>query len=66
VTDNVEPKPSRKRTPADATSFEREQLLFFLSGSDLPAALSEVNPSLAWLPVLGEMKLIQSETQLIA
>lgn len=28
--------------------------------------LSEFNPSLAWLPLLSEMKLIQSERQLIA
>jgi hypothetical protein len=27
--------------------------------------LAEFNPSLAWLPLLSEMKLIQSETQLI-
>ena len=65
MTDNVKPKASRKKTPADATPFEREQLRFFLSGSDLAATLSEVNPSLAWLPVLWEMKLIQSESQLI-
>src|ERR1700682_5930935 len=55
-----------KRTPADATPFEREQLLFFLSGGDLASTLSEFNPSLAWLPLLSEMNLIQSETQLIA
>jgi hypothetical protein len=61
----IKSKASRKRTPADATPFEREQLRFFLSGGDLAAILSEVNPSLAWLPVLSEMRLIQSETQLI-
>jgi hypothetical protein len=66
MTDTVKPKTPRKKTPADATPFEREQLRFFLSGGDLAATLSEVNPSLAWLPVLSEMKLIQSETQLIA
>jgi hypothetical protein len=59
-------KAVRKKTPANATPFEREQLLFFLSGGDLAATLSEFNPSLAWLPLLSEMKLIQSETQLIA
>src|SRR6266536_1299110 len=62
----IKPKASRKKTPADTTPFEREQLRFFLSGGDLAATLSEVNPSLAWLPVLAEMKLIQNETQLIA
>jgi hypothetical protein len=66
MTDTVKPRGPREKTPADATAFEREQLRFFLSGSDLAATLSEVNPSLAWLPVLSEMKLIQSETQLIA
>jgi hypothetical protein len=65
MTDNVKPKASRKKTPADATPFEREQLRFFLSGGNLAATLAQVNPSLAWLPVLSEMKLIQSETQLI-
>lgn len=40
-------------------------LRFFLSGGDLAATLSEVNPSLAWLPALSELELIQSETQLI-
>jgi hypothetical protein len=66
MTDAIEPKASQKKTPADATPFEREQLRFFLSEGDLAATLSEVNPSLAWLPVLYEMKLIRSETQLIA
>src|SRR5260370_5081927 len=66
MTENGKPKAVRKKTPTDATPFEREQLLFFLSGGDLAATLSEFNPSLAWLPLLSEMKLIQNETQLIA
>ncbi|MET3969068.1 hypothetical protein [Bradyrhizobium sp. S3.9.1] len=66
MTENVKPKSPHKKTPADATPFEREQLGFFLSGGDLAATLSEFNPSLAWLPLLSEMKLIQSERQLIA
>jgi len=66
MTDAVNPKRHRKKTPADATPFEREQLRFFLAGGDLAATLSEVNPSLAWLPVVFEMKLVQSERQLIA
>jgi hypothetical protein len=66
MNDMTRPKRPPKKTPADATPFEREQLRFFLSEGDLAATLSEVNPSLAWLPVLSEMKLIQSETQLIA
>jgi hypothetical protein len=66
MTENVKPTAIRKKTPTDATPFEREQLLFFLSGGDLAGTLSEFNPSLAWLPLLSEMKLIQSEMQLIA
>src|SRR3954464_4416418 len=66
MTASVKPKSRDKKTPADATPFEREQLRFFLSGDDLAATLSEFNPSLAWLPLLSEMKLIQSERQLIA
>jgi hypothetical protein len=65
MTDNDKQRAPRKKTPADATPFERDQLRFFLSGGDLAGTLSEVNPSLAWLPVLSEMKLIQSDTQLI-
>ena len=66
MSDKVKPHLDRKRTPNDATAFEREQLRFFLSDGDVAATLSEVNPSLSWLPLLSEMKLIQSETQLIA
>jgi hypothetical protein len=66
MTEIVKPEGPRKKTPSDATPFEREQLRFFLSGGDLAATLVEFNPSLAWLPLLSEMKLIQSETQLIA
>jgi hypothetical protein len=66
MTDNLGSKALKKRTPANATPFEREQVRFFLSEGDLAATLSEVNPSLAWLPELfSEMKLIQNETQLI-
>ncbi|RZM92379.1 hypothetical protein CWO91_40510 [Bradyrhizobium genosp. SA-3] len=64
--EDVKPSLPNKKTPADATPFEREQLRFFLSSGDLAATLSEFNPSFAWLPYLSEMKLIQSERQLIA
>lgn len=53
-----------KKTPKDATEFEREQLRFFLTKGDAAAMLAEVNPSLAWLPILAELKLIDAETQL--
>ncbi|WP_316185368.1 MULTISPECIES: hypothetical protein [unclassified Bradyrhizobium] len=57
---------SRKKTPADTTPFEREQLRFFLSGGNLASTLSELNPSLAWLPFLWEAKLVESDAQLVA
>jgi hypothetical protein len=65
MSDAVQPNTSRKKTPTDATAFEREQLRFFLSGGDLSASLAELNPSLAWLSVLYEMKLVESEAQLV-
>ena len=55
---------SSKKTPKDATEFEREQLRFFLTNSNVTAVLAEVNPSLAWLPMLAELRLIDAETQL--
>src|SRR5437667_9236040 len=61
-----QPKTARKKTPEEASEFEREQLRFFLSEGDLAATLATVNPSLAWLPVLSEMKLLENDTQLIA
>jgi hypothetical protein len=54
----------KKKTPNDATEFEREQLRFFLTRDDLVATLTEINPSIAWLPLLAEMKLIGPKTQL--
>jgi hypothetical protein len=67
MTEGLEPEVAKKKTPADATQFEHEQLSFFLAeADDLAATLAEINPSLAWLPMLVDMKLIQSETQLIA
>ena len=63
--DPAQPKSARKRTPEDVTEFEREQLRFFLAGDDLATTLATINPSLAWLPVLSEMKLLENDTQLI-
>ncbi|MGY0573241.1 hypothetical protein ACTGJ9_020865 [Bradyrhizobium sp. RDM12] len=56
----------RKRTPADTTPFERDQLRFLLSDGNLALTLSDINPSLAWLSFLWEAKLVNSDTQLIA
>lgn len=51
-------------TPKDTTDFEREQLRFLLGECDVTATLAEINPSLAWLPLLAELKLINAETDL--
>ena len=60
------PAPEKTRkTPDNATDFEREQLRFFLSQGDLATKLATLNPSLAWLPMLSQMKLVQSERQLV-
>src|SRR5262249_14435094 len=54
----------RKKTPTDTTEFEREQLRFFLSGSQVSERLADLNPSLAWLPEFLKMKIIQEPGQL--
>src|SRR4051812_43558551 len=54
-----------KKTPSDASEFEREQLRFLLAGDDVATTLAAVNPSLAWLPVLHQMQLIQTDNQLV-
>ena len=53
-----------KKTPRDATEFEREQLRFLLSRDDLASALVDINPSVAWLPWLAETQLLRRDTQL--
>jgi hypothetical protein len=65
MTDTVKPRAPRKKTPADATAFVNS----FVSSCQRATSLRRCQksiPSLAWLPVLSKMKLIQSETQLIA
>jgi hypothetical protein len=66
MTDLVSISSPKRKTPADVSEFEREQLRFFLAGDDLAVVLATLNPSLAWLPLFSQMKLIESETQLIA
>lgn len=56
--------PRKKKTPTDASEFEREQLRFFLTRDDLTVTLAEINPSIAWIPWLAEMKLPQPGTEL--
>src|SRR5882724_7664640 len=58
------PASTKTKTPSEATEFEREQLRYLLSTGDLSSTLAEINPSLAWLPILIEMGVIQHDTQL--
>jgi hypothetical protein len=53
-----------KTTPIDVSEFEREQLSFFLSAADMATTLTELNPSLAWLPLLAELNLLQNDAAL--
>jgi hypothetical protein len=55
---------TQKTTPIDVSEFEREQLRFFLGNNDMGSILSEMNPSLAWLPILAEMNLLQNDAAL--
>ncbi|MGD0635690.1 MAG: hypothetical protein ABSA13_15695 [Beijerinckiaceae bacterium] len=66
MTDEIHRQAVRKKTPSDVSDFEREQLRFFLSGDDLANTLVTINPSMAWLPDLWQMKVIQGENQVIA
>src|SRR5208337_4875730 len=56
--------PSLKKTPSDASEFEREQLRFLLSSNDVATTLSTLNPSLAWLPILRQMQLVGAHHEL--
>ncbi len=62
----VLPNEAKRKTPEDATDFERDQLRFLLSEGDLATMLARINPSLAWLPMLWQMKVLQGDTQLVA
>jgi hypothetical protein len=42
----------KKRTPREATEFEREQMRSLLASGDLSSTLVGLNPSIAWLPFL--------------
>jgi hypothetical protein len=56
----------RKITPADVSEFDRDRLRFFLAGTDALTMLAEINPSLAWLPVLADMEAFQNDAVLPA
>ena len=51
-----------RKTPKDATEFEREQLRFFVTRANAAVLLAEVNPSLSWLPMLAEPNLVDAAT----
>ena len=53
-----------KKSPSDASDFEREQLGFFLSGNDVATTLATLNPSLAWLPILRQMRVVEADHEL--
>lgn len=55
---------AKKKTPQDASGFEREQLRFFLTRDDLCSTLTKFNPSIAWLPWLYEMNLLEPRMQI--
>jgi hypothetical protein len=57
---------AKKITPADVSEFERDRLRFFFAGTDALTTLPEINPSLAWLPLLAEMKVFQNDAVLPA
>ena len=46
------------KSPDAMAEFEREQVRFFLGMGDLAATLGEINPPLAWMPVLAEWNLV--------
>jgi hypothetical protein len=46
------------KAPRDTSDFEREQLRFLIAHGDVASTLAVNNPSLAWLPVLADLKLV--------
>ncbi|WP_257168748.1 hypothetical protein [Bradyrhizobium sp. SRS-191] len=57
---------TKKVTPADVSEFDRDRLRFFFAETDALATLTEINPSLAWLPLLAEMQVFQNDAVLPA
>lgn len=52
-----------KKTPKDVTEFEREQLRFLSATANPAGLIAEINPSLAWLPILIEKQIIRPDSQ---
>lgn len=55
-----------KKTPTEATEFDRAQLSSLKGRGNAPALLIEANPSLAWLPTLTEVKMIRHDERWLA
>jgi hypothetical protein len=51
--------PEARKTPAESGDFEREQLRFLLAQGSAGEILARLNPSLAWLPIITEFKVIE-------
>ncbi|MEW8049939.1 MAG: hypothetical protein AB2801_03535 [Candidatus Thiodiazotropha endolucinida] len=54
-----------KKSPDDVSEFEREQLRFFLANRDISMMLSVINPSFAWLSMLIDLNLLDTDKQVI-
>ncbi|NSZ03128.1 hypothetical protein G6M70_04680 [Agrobacterium tumefaciens] len=55
-----------KKSPDQASDFDRSQLSSLKARGNAPALLIEANPSLAWLPTLIEIKMIQFDDRWLA
>ncbi|QHW28424.1 SIR2 family protein (plasmid) [Rhizobium leguminosarum bv. viciae 248] len=52
--------------PGEATEFDRAQLRSLTRRGNAAALLMEANPSLAWLPALGELQLVRFDDRWLA
>ena len=55
-----------KKTPTEATEFEREQLRFFLTNENVAQVLDSLNPSLAWLPEFQKLGVFRTQHPLVS
>ncbi|NTA40354.1 SIR2 family protein [Agrobacterium salinitolerans] len=55
-----------KKSPTEATEFDRAQLSSLKGRGNAPALLIESNPSLVWLPTLTEVKMIRHDERWLA
>ena len=54
------------KLPDATTEFERDQARFFLETDDIAATLADINPPLAWMPMLVDWNLIGSDERGLA